>query len=121
VTRTFRQRLEDITLAIADIRLFLGEARTTAEILSAMEDRKTFRALISALHDIGEAVKSVPEEARERHPRIDWRAATRMRDIIAHQYFGLNRSIIARTIVEDIPPLAVVAADELARLGPSQA
>jgi uncharacterized protein with HEPN domain len=116
VTRSFRLRLLDIDQAIQDTRNFLDGAATVRDILVQMEDRKTFRALVSALHDIGEAIKNIPEDARARHPGFDWRAAGRMRDIIAHQYFGLNRTIIARTIQDDIPTLAAIVADELARL-----
>jgi len=57
----------------------------------AFLDSETLRrAFVRALEIIGEATKKVPSEVRERHPRIEWRAMSGMRDRLIHGYFGVD-------------------------------
>lgn len=65
-------------------------------------------ATIRALEIIGEAVKQVPAELRDKHPEIPWRAIAKMRDKLIHHYFGVNLGVVWKTVTEDIPPLKQV-------------
>ena len=55
-------------------------------------------ATIRALEIIGEAVKQVPAELREKYPQIPWRAIARMRDKLIHHYFGVNLGVVWKTV-----------------------
>jgi len=54
---------------------------------------------------IGEATKCIPRGIREDYPGYPWTEMAGMRDKLIHVYFGINRTIIWRTIQDDIPPL----------------
>jgi uncharacterized protein with HEPN domain len=82
--------LEDIIEAIRKIREFTSGISLT--VLS--KDAKTLDAVIRNLEVIGEAVKHLPEEVRSQQPDIEWRKIAGLRDILIHQYFGINVEVV---------------------------
>lgn len=70
-----------------------------------VQDDKTIFALIRALEVIGEAVKNVPQELREKYADIPWKEMTGMRDKLIHQYFGVKFDVLWKTVKEEIPPI----------------
>lgn len=77
-------------------------------------------ATIRALEIIGEAVKQVPAELRDKYPEIPWRAIAKMRDKLIHHYFGVNLGVVWKTVTEDIPPLKQVVEHILQELDNKQ-
>ena len=63
-------------------------ADLTLESFAADETLR--RAFARSLEVIGEAAKKLPEEFRARHPHVEWRAMTGMRDRLVHAYFGVD-------------------------------
>ena len=55
-----------------------------------VKDTKTVYAVIRAIEIIGEAVKNIPEDVRNKYPEIPWRAMAGMRDKVIHAYFGVK-------------------------------
>jgi len=60
-------------------------------------------AVICRIQVIGEAVKNLPVDLRKRYPHIHWSKATGMRDVMVHDYFGIDKNIVWKTIKNDLP------------------
>lgn len=47
-------------------------------------------AVIRNFEIVGEAVKSLSAALRKKHPGVDWAGMAGFRDILIHQYFGID-------------------------------
>ena len=93
---------------VRDILEAVGRAMSFTEGMSFDEfedDEKTVYAVVRALEVAGGAAKSVPEDMRQRFPRIPWRDLTGMRDKLIHGYFGVSKEIVWKTVTQDLPGL----------------
>jgi uncharacterized protein with HEPN domain len=62
-------------------------------------------AIIRRIGIIGEAVKNINEKIKEEYPEIPWKSIAGMRDILIHQYFGVDLNLTWEVIKEDLPKL----------------
>lgn len=60
-------------------------------------------AIIRRLEVIGEAVKNLPENFKEKHSDIPWNKAMATRNIIVHDYLNIDLEIIWDTVKESLP------------------
>ena len=68
-------------------------------------DAKTSDAVIRNLEILGEAVKKVPDEIRQKQPDIEWVKIGGLRDILIHEYFGVDQDILWDVITSKLPAL----------------
>jgi uncharacterized protein with HEPN domain len=68
-------------------------------------DRKTSSAVIREFEVIGEAVGKLPETLKERRPDVEWQDIKDFRNLLAHEYFGVDLEIVWKIIEEDLPIL----------------
>ncbi len=66
-------------------------------------DRKTIDAVIRNFEVLGEASKRIPEEVRLTNPQIEWRKISDFRNILIHDYFGINYEIVWKITKEFLP------------------
>jgi uncharacterized protein with HEPN domain len=99
--RDFRIYLDDILDAIHQIRSYLADQNEEA----FTKDRKTQDAVIRNLEIIGEAAGKLPEQVRMGEMEIDWRKITGLRNILIHEYFGVNLPIVWDVVQNKLCPL----------------
>ncbi len=99
--RDIRDYLNDISEMIENIRNFTSNM--SCEELE--NDRKTLFAVLRCLEILGEAVKKIPKNIREKYPEIPWQEIAGIRDRLIHEYFGVDIEIVWDTIHEDLSPL----------------
>lgn len=99
--RSWRLRIEDILEAIHKTQRYVSG-------LSFDEfraDEKVVDAVVRNLEVIGEAARHIPPEVESRHPGVPWGEMRGMRNILAHEYFGINLSILWHTVKKNLPPV----------------
>jgi uncharacterized protein with HEPN domain len=62
-------------------------------------------SIIRRIEIIGEAVKNLTDDFKVKYNEISWREIAGMRDILIHQYFGIDLNLTWKTIKEDLPQL----------------
>lgn len=60
-------------------------------------------AVIRRLEIIGEAAKKVSVQTRRKHPAVPWKAMAGMRDVLIHEYFGVDMDLVWNTVKDDLP------------------
>jgi uncharacterized protein with HEPN domain len=108
-------RLQDILEAIDRI-----QQRTRVSRESFDADPLIQVWVIHHLEIVGEACRGLSEELRSRHPEVPWSAIIGMRNILVHDYFGLNLDEVWAAVERDVPQLRqqmlTILEDEHSRL-----
>ena len=69
------------------------------------KDERTVDAVLRNLEVIGEAARNTPLEIRSRYYDIPWRKIVGLRNVIIHDYFGVDLENIWEIITKDLPDL----------------
>ena len=95
--------LDDMIRACEKIGRYMGDrSRESFE-----SDEQAFDATLKNLEVIGEAAKRLPASIKDARPEVVWRDIAGLRDIIVHEYFGLDRDIIWDVAHRRVPELLV--------------
>ena len=62
-------------------------------------------AVIRRIEIIGEAVKNISKETRNKYHEIEWKKIVGTRDIIIHAYFNVDLDIAWDIVKKDLPKL----------------
>jgi uncharacterized protein with HEPN domain len=84
--REIADYLNDIRNAIAEV----DEFTRGMDFESFAADKKTVNAVIRSLEVLGEATKQIPVPFRKKHPEIPWSKMAGMRDVLIHDYMGVD-------------------------------
>jgi uncharacterized protein with HEPN domain len=108
----------DYHLYLSDI---LDSGRAIQEYIKEMsfdefcKDRKTYSAVIREFEVIGEAVGKLSGELKIRHPNVGWQDIKDFRNLLIHEYFGVDLEIVWRVVQDDLPAL-MDAVNEISRV-----
>lgn len=99
--RSWRLRIEDIIESIAKIQTYTEGM----DFESFAWDERTVDAVIRHFGVIGEASNHLPDSFQAEYPAIPVDAMRAMRNFVIHEYFGVSKEIIWKTLTKDLPPL----------------
>ncbi len=109
MSRDWRLRIEDILGCIKRIESYTSSC--TEE--SFAQNQLVIDAVVRNLEIIGEAARHIPEDLKTTHPEIPWAEMQAMRNLLAHEYFGVSIPIVWNTVKNNLPPLKPLLQDLL--------
>lgn len=68
-----------------------------------VDDKKTIDAVIRNFEVLGEAAKRVSAPVKSSKNQIEWQKISDFRNILIHDYFGINYLLVWNIIQEDLP------------------
>ncbi|MEI7425997.1 MAG: DUF86 domain-containing protein [Candidatus Moraniibacteriota bacterium] len=87
--------------AINQVEIYLEHV--DFEIFSS--NRMIFDAVTRELEIIGEASNNIEADFQKQFPDIPWRKVVGTRNLLIHEYFGINKKVIWDACQDDIPEL----------------
>ena len=97
--RTWRLFLEDIIDSIEKIEKYI----IGMDFTNFAGDDKTVDAVVRNLEIIGEESKNIPENIKAEHSEVPWHRMAGLRNVLAHEYFGIDLNIIWKIARENLP------------------
>lgn len=99
--RDYKVYLDDIAESIEKIEEYTqGKSWSDFANNTELQD-----AVLRRLAIIGEAVKHIPSEIKEKYPEVEWKKIAGARNIFVHEYFGVRLERIWDTVIKDLPKL----------------
>lgn len=99
--KDLRPYLKDILESIEKIKEYTKEIKEE----NFYQDTQTQDAVLRRLEVMGEAVKNIPKDFKNKYPEVPWKKIAGMRDVLIHEYFGVNIKRIWKLAKDDLPGL----------------
>lgn len=99
VKRDYIFYMEDMLQSMKRIEEYLGNIKFA-------EFKRTYMIVDATIRNfeiIGEASKNIPEEIQKQYPEIPWRKMYGLRNLIAHEYFGVDYEMIWEIAKKNLP------------------
>ena len=98
--RDDRERLKDVLEAIEKIETYAVQGRM------ALEKEELLQVwVVHHLMILGEACRALSRKFRAEHPAEVWALAAGLRNVIVHEYFGIDMEVVWKVIERDLPAL----------------
>lgn len=94
-------RLEHVVESIEKIEFIIKDLSYD----QYLEDWIRQDAIVRNIEIIGEAIRNVDEELILMYPKVPWKEARGMRNILIHEYFRIEHDEVWKTLNEDLPKL----------------
>ncbi|MEJ5349028.1 MAG: DUF86 domain-containing protein [Desulfosoma sp.] len=93
-----KERLRDILDAIARIERYASRGREAFE-----QDELIQVWIFHHIQIIGEAAANLGRTFHEAHPEVPWSQIVAMRNVLVHEYFGVDLGEVWKTVERDLP------------------
>ena len=93
--------LQDIQEAIANVLVFTEGY----DLKAYAADLRTRHAVEHNFMIIGEAAARLPESYKAQNGTVDWRIIKDFRNVLVHEYFGIDNGIVWNIIQNSMPAL----------------
>jgi uncharacterized protein with HEPN domain len=94
-------RLQHILDAISEIENFTKGV----DFAGFSSNSMLFSACVRQLEIVGEAVNRLSDDLITTNPDVEWRKVTGLRNMLIHEYFGIDDKLIWNIIQKNIPDL----------------
>ncbi len=98
--RDLRERLLDVLEAIERIERYTARGRSAFE-----QDELIQTWVVHHLQIIGEAASRLDHSFRVLHPQVPWQQIIAMRNVLVHEYFGIDPEEVWQTVERDLSAL----------------
>lgn len=71
--------------------------------LQRLDEKRTLYAVERALQVMAESTQRLSPELRQDHPEVEWPAIAGLRNVLVHDYFGVDIERIREIVSEDLP------------------
>lgn len=109
-----KERLRDLLEAIEGIERYASRGRQAFE-----QDELIQVWIIHHLQIIGEGATRLGQEFHNAHPDLPWPQIVAMRNILVHEYFGIDFNEIWNIVERDLPDLKLKINTILEQIGKS--
>ena len=99
--RAYKAYLKDILDAISKIENYTNDIAFD----DFVADELIKDGFVRNLEVIGEAVKNIPEDVKDKKPEVEWKKIAGLRDILIHDYFGIDEDIVWDAVKNKLPEL----------------
>ncbi len=96
-------RIQHMIDAIDKINIYVGHP----DKLAFENDTKLQDACIRQLQILGEAARKILKDFQVNHPEIAWTKVIGLRNVVIHDYAGIDSDVIWNIISNDLHPLLI--------------
>ena len=81
-----------------------------------LTNERTQAAVLYRLQTLTQALRELTPERRKRYPEVPFREMSGFRNVLAHDFIGLDRAVVWNVVEMHLPPLRPQVAKMLAEL-----
>lgn len=100
-SKRWRWRVFDLLDALDRVAAYTADHTLT----TFLADERTRDAVLRNLSRLGETTKFIPQRVQDRTPEVPWALLRDIRNLVAHDYFGIDPRLVWHTARVDLPAL----------------